>query len=487
MFNDAPRLILALSCLLAASCAGSQERLARQKLTKKTESPMRPPPLRQGPDSNSASSSSKTSREPLSSELSLTSQSTAPECSGLSRLVAHALRENPQLASEFENYRAEVHAISAQRRLPNPVLSFGYYLRSVETRVGPQRARLGLSFSFPWPSKLIAGTDAASARARSAEKRFDALALNVAENVQTAYWRLWQIRAARVLHKEHLTIIESLAESALARVATSQSSLADQQQVNLSAARLEDQILTMVQEERSEEAILRAAAGLALDTPLKTCTLPGQAQPPAESEGELRKSLAQHPLVDALEERALAEEATVRMKKADRLPSFMVGADWIITGGATGANPPDSGKDAVILGGGIQIPLWQSSYSDAVNSAQARAKGARHLKQAQLDRAAAALTAAYVRTVDEARRIHLHERTLIPQADAAYESVIGAYTTGEATIAQTLLAQRDVLELHVQIIEARARHASAWAQLENIVGREVLPSRAALNQQKAKP
>ena len=454
MFNVAPRLILALSCLLAASCAGSQERLARQKLTKKTESPMRPPPLRQGPDSNSASSSSKTSREPLSSELSLTSQSTAPECSGLSRLVAHALRENPQLASEFENYRAEVHAISAQRRLPNPVLSFGYYLRSVETRVGPQRARLGLSFSFPWPSKLIAGTDAASARARSAEKRFDALALNVAENVQTAYWRLWQIRAARVLHKEHLTIIESLAESALARVATSQSSLADQQQVKLSAARLEDQILTMVQEERSEEAILRAAAGLAPDTPLKTCTLPGQAQPPAESEGELRKSLAQHPLVDALEERALAEEATVRMKKADRLPSFMVGADWIITGDATGANPPDSGKD---------------------------------LKQAQLDRAAAALTAAYVRTVDEARRIHLHERTLIPQADAAYESVIGAYTTGEATIAQTLLAQRDVLELHVQIIEARARHASAWAQLENIVGREVLPSRAALNQQKAKP
>lgn len=473
MFNDAPRMILALSCLLAASCAGSQERLARRNLTERSDSTINPS---QEPRLNSASSQSPRLPEPLTPQSDQKIPSEKIACSGLSEFIAHALRESPQLASEFENYRAEVHAISAHRRLPNPVLSFGYYLRSVETRVGPQQARVGLSFSFPWPSKLIAGTDAASAQARAAEQRFNALALDVAANVQTAYWQLWRVRKARLIHKEHLSLIESLAESVLARVATSQTNLAEQQQIGLSAARLEDEILGMNQEERSAEASLRAATSLAPDTPLATCTEPQHALPPAELEKELRQSLAQHPLLDALEERALAADATVRMKAAARLPSFTVGADWILTGDPDGTNPPDSGKDAVVLGGGIQIPLWQGSYGDDVKAAKARAKSARYRKRAQLDRAEAALTAVYSRTVDEARRVFFYQSTLIPQADAAYDSVLGAYTTGEATVAQTLLAQKDVLEIHVQVIEARATHASAWAQLENIVGREVRAS-----------
>ena len=42
--------------------------------------------------------------------------------------------------------------------------AFGYFVRSVETRVGPQRARISLQQAFPWPTRLTAGSDAASGR-----------------------------------------------------------------------------------------------------------------------------------------------------------------------------------------------------------------------------------------------------------------------------------------------------------------------------------
>ena len=71
------------------------------------------------------------------------------------------------------------------------------------------------------------------------------------------------------------------------------------------------------------------------------------------------------------------------------------------------------------------------------------------------------------------RRTALYRGTLVPQAESAYDSVLGAYTVGRGTVAQALLAQRDLLELRVELDRARADHGRAWARLEEIAGREV--------------
>lgn len=48
------------------------------------------------------------------------------------------------------------------RALPDPRLSFGFFINEVETRVGPQRAKIGLQQTFPWIGKLQDRHDAAS-------------------------------------------------------------------------------------------------------------------------------------------------------------------------------------------------------------------------------------------------------------------------------------------------------------------------------------
>ena len=44
--------------------------------------------------------------------------------------------------------------LPAAGALPDPELTYGYFLESVETRVGPQNQKFGLSQKIPWPARL---------------------------------------------------------------------------------------------------------------------------------------------------------------------------------------------------------------------------------------------------------------------------------------------------------------------------------------------
>jgi outer membrane protein TolC len=392
---------------------------------------------------------------------------------GLAGYLRLALERNPEIRAGFERWKASVHRISRSRRLPEPTIGFGYFVESVETRVGPQQARISLQQAFPWPTKLTAGADAASAQARAMQRRFEAQALLVAQRVATAYWNLWQVRAAKAIRREHLEVIRGLSASVRARISTGAASLADLQQIDLVAAGLEDNIHGMEEAERGAEAQLRAAIGVVSAFPVPTPQEPGRADMPMASPAALASLARAHPMVESLGFLAEASEATARAEGADRFPSFTLGTDWIITDEADTPGVKDSGQDAVIVGVGIRIPLWQGSYADSVAAAEADSRAQLAEQSALLDRVEAELATTLANLRDATRRVAIYRGTLVPQAQAAYASVLGAYTVGRATVAQVLLAQRDLLEQRIELERARADHARTWARLEELVGREL--------------
>jgi len=392
---------------------------------------------------------------------------------GLAGYLRIALERNPEIRAGFERWQASVNRISRSRRLPEPTIGFGYFVESVETRVGPQQARISLQQAFPWPTKLTAGTDAASAQARAMQRRFEAQALLVVQRVATAYWNLWQVRATKAIRREHLEVIRGLSASVRARISTGTAILADLQQIDLAAAGIEDNIRGMEEAERGAEAQLRAAIGVASAFPVPTPQEPGRADMPVASSAALASLIHTHPMVESLGFLAEASEATARAEGADKFPSFTVGTDWIITDEAATPGVKDSGQDAVIIGVGIRVPLWQGSYADSVAAAEADSRAQLAEQRALLDRVEAELTTTLANLRDATRRVEIYRGTLVPQAEAAYESVLGAYTVGRGTVAQLLLAQRDLLQQRIEFERARADHARTWARLEELVGREL--------------
>jgi outer membrane protein TolC len=388
---------------------------------------------------------------------------------GVSAYVAAALDNNPEIRAAFERWQASVHGISRARRLPEPMLEFGYGIGSSDTRLGLQQA-------FPWPTKLTAGADAASARARALQREVEAQALTVKRRVATAYWDLWQIRSTTAILHRHLDVLRGLSESVGARISTGMATLADLQQIDLAAARLEDTISGMNEAERTAEAALRATIGVQGELAVPTSRPPEMAALPAATTGELAHAARTHPMIASLGLMAEAAESTARAEAADRFPGFTIGAEWMRSGGEAMTGGSASGRDSVIVGVGIMLPVWQRNYRDSVASARADAQAELAAQRALSDRAIAELESALSGVRDAVRRVGLYRNTLFPQAESVYESVLGAYTAGLGSVAQTLLAQRDLLELRIELDRARADHARAWARLEDVTGREVEPA-----------
>ena len=72
----------------------------------------------------------------------------------LEKLLTYAAYHNPELEAAFDRWKAALEKIPQVRALPDPRLTYAYYIENVETRVGPQRHRLDLSQTFPWFGKL---------------------------------------------------------------------------------------------------------------------------------------------------------------------------------------------------------------------------------------------------------------------------------------------------------------------------------------------
>ena len=393
----------------------------------------------------------------------------------LNSYLAFAVARSPELRASFERWKAATMRISRARRMPEPVIKYSYFIRSVETRVGPQNHRLSLMQSFPWPTALSAGADAASAAARAAQRRFDAEALDVKQAVADAYWRLWLLHEDHRLKNEHDLVLETLAGSVRGRVRTGDASLADLNQVELGIARHHDHHGAHREAARVAAAeLLRAIGASSRGEPLMASDTPFEGVP-VDGNEVLRRAARQHPRIEAAELMASSSESQVRAQAAERAPSLLAGLDWIVTGKAPAA-VEKSGQDAVIVTAGLSVPLWGRSYRDAMGAA--RAEGAAHLadRDAAMYAADAQLEAALAAVRDAQRRIDLYRNTLIPQAETTFQSVLGGYQSGRSTVASALLAQKDLLELQLELARSRSRHARAWAVLEAVVGRPVKPT-----------
>lgn len=284
--------------------------------------------------------------------------------------LAYATERNPELRASYERWRASVHRISPSRRLPDPMLEFGVFVWNSGDNAGLTPARVGIRQEFPWPTKLTAGADAASAEARAFQRRFEAQLLDLRQRVTEAYFRLWLIRRTRTIEQEQLEILRGLSESALGQVATGAAALADQQQIDLTAARLEDAIAALDQQERAAQGQLRAVVGAppGVDTP--TEEEPTGMALPAETDEALRQAVLDHPFIESFALMGEAADAAARGQRADRLPGFAVGVEWM-------RMPGEMGTSAIMPSVGIRLPLWQGSYREGIRAAEAEASAQR--------------------------------------------------------------------------------------------------------------
>jgi cobalt-zinc-cadmium efflux system outer membrane protein len=387
--------------------------------------------------------------------------------------VTYAHEHSPALRAAFEKWRAAVARIPQARRLPEPMLDYGYFVQSIETRVGSQRQRFGISQSFPWPVKLTAGAGAASLAARSAERDFEAASLALTRQVADAYWRLWLIERTREIDEEQRTVLKQDEAVTQALLEVGRASLANFEQIALSLSRIEDALAGLDEQERAAGAALVAAVGAPAGTSTPVDAKAPVVVLPDETQEALLQAALSHPRVQAPALMASASEELARAAAADRYPGFTLGGQYIQTNAIPGSSVVGNGKDAIIASIGVKLPLWQGIYSAEIEQARAESASYQAREAEARDRATADVVSALSRVRDAVRRVLLYRDQLIPQAETAYNSTLAGYRVGNMTVASVLIAERDLLDLRLGLRQELARWAESWARLEEVVGRNV--------------
>ena len=421
---------------------------------------------------------------PIKTEvLGITQTATIPEQTDVSTLFAETLElpnlirvavdRNPKVKAAKARWQATIEQYPQVTALPDPMFMYGYFLRSVETRVGPQRHRVSFSQAFPYPGTL----DAAGAVVKKAVEiervKHEQIIRDLIVELKLSYHELAYLQRAVELTRQNHRLIASILAIATTRYAEGKAILNDVLKAQSQLAQLEYDLVLLAELQRVEHANINGILSVPSTTPLGA-TLPVAYEPldvvlaaiekqALSKRQELR--IAALTIEKATKGIALAELQTKPMLKFDLMT--------VETGEALMFDAPGSGKNPFSIGFGVTIPWSSLKNSSKVREARQNHETVTANKRALEDETKVALQKIYFRLENARRLVELYETTLIPQAGAAIEIAETWHQEGPKSIAGFLETQSVWLNFNLARLRAIADYQQNLARLEKLVGGKI--------------
>jgi outer membrane protein TolC len=384
--------------------------------------------------------------------------------------LGYAERNNAALKSIFEQFRAAAEEVPQARALPDPRLTYGYFLQEVETRVGPQRQKFGIMQTFPWFGELEAQTDAATAAAKAASRRYDAERLKLFYQVKDVFYEYVYLARAVEITRQNLELLKHFEEVARIKYMAAAGSHPDVIRAQVQLATLEDNLRSV--EELRQPIVDSLNAILNRD---RNLPLPWPTRDPFSQLGLDRNKIivmlqVNNPELQAMDFEITAAQSRIEVAKKKFYPDISLGVDWIQTDHARMSGMDDSGKDPVIAMFSINLPIWGDSYKAAHRQAKARMRKASADKiQRQNDITAQASKVLY-KFEDSNRKATLYSDTLIPKAKEMLQASETAYQAGTLDFLSLIDAQQTLLNFELLYERSVTNNLQSLAQLDMLVG-----------------
>ena len=391
----------------------------------------------------------------------------------LPRLIQVAVARNPKVKAAKARWQATIEQYPQVTALPDPMFMYGYYARSVETRVGPQRHRISFSQSFPYPGTLDAAGEVVKKAIEIERVKHEQVIRDLIVELKLSYHELAYLQRAVELTQQNHELVASILTIATARYAEGKATLNDVLKAQSQLAQLEYDLILLAELQRVEYANINGILSIPSSTLLGVTvavpyapldvTLADVEKQALSKRQELR--IAALNVEKATEGIVLAELQTKPMLKFDLMA--------IETGKALMIDAPDSGKDPFTIGFGVTVPWSSLKNSSKVREAQQNREASTANKLVLEDETEVALRKIYFRLENARRLVELYETTLIPQAGAAIEVAEEWHQEGAKSITGFLETQSVWLNFNLARLRAIADYQQNVARLEQLVGGKI--------------
>ena len=273
---------------------------------------------------------------------------------------------NPEIKANHQAYLAIIEKSKQVTVLPDPKVSLGYFISPVETRVGPQQAKISISQSMPWFGTLETKGMVFEEKAKAQLQLVDEVKNKLHFDVKSTWYELYELERIIELTKENLTILKIYDNLALSRYEVAQTSLVDVIRVQLQIKQNENELLALENQRIPLSAKFNSLLNRDTQSEIQISnTLPTVNNPAYES--HVVDSLFE--LTPRFQHLKYQKISVNRLQEVARLsgkPSFNLGLDYGMVARRTDMDVPDNGKNIFMPMVSFSLPLNRKKYQAMV-------------------------------------------------------------------------------------------------------------------------
>lgn len=279
-----------------------------------------------------------------------------------------AAQNNPGLKAAYIEYEAALQKVPQMNTLPDPVLSFGYFVLPAETRVGPQQAKISLTQMFPWFGTLKAQGDVAALLAEARFQSFVEARNQLYLRVASAYYPLYELRDWIQIEQDNIEILESYKNIATRKFENGTASMVDVLRADILLKDAQTNLEILKEKEKPLVTVFNNLLNHRVDETVFIGDTLGTNIRPFDF---IRDSLVTvNPMLKALDLKLQAGKAAELAAYKQGLPKLGVGLDYVVVGERGEVSIPDNGKDIIMPMVSISIPIFRGKYNASVKEAR---------------------------------------------------------------------------------------------------------------------
>ena len=396
--------------------------------------------------------------------------SPATRAQSLEDYLIQAGENNPVLKAEFTKYLASLEQVPQVTALPDPDLSFGYFISPIETRVGPQQSRIGLTQMFPWFGTLSAKGDVAAEQAKSQFEVFEEARNRLFFQVKQQWYKLYFLYHSISILEENIEILQTFENLSLQRYETAQVSQVDVLRVQIEKEDLQVQLELLKDQLITSEVMFNEFLNRDKNLSVKIADTLAISPIPIDEAALSQRILSRNPRLSQLDYQAVSAQRSIDAAKKSGMPQFGLGFDYIFTGERTDLNPPGNGDDAFVVKLGVKIPLWRSKYKAQEKQAKLNYRSIQDRQLAVENSLTTDLEKALRDLRDAERRDKLYKDIQIRRTRQAIDILLEEYTSSSTAFEELLRLQQKLLRFQLAQKQAVVDQNIAVAYLQYLSG-----------------
>ncbi|WP_298350582.1 TolC family protein [uncultured Dokdonia sp.] len=368
----------------------------------------------------------------------------------LQSYIQEAEANNPEIQAFELRYNIAEEKVNEANWIPNTEVSAGYFVSEPETRVGAQRARIGVKQMLPWFGTITARENYATAMADAEYVEITIAKRKLALSVAQSYYRLYSIRAKQAVLDENIQLLETYERLALTSVEVGKASAVDVLRLQIRQNELQQQKEVLEEEFTAEQT---AFNNLLNRESMMTVDVVPEMEIPKEDPFYDNEALALNPELlkyDKLYESVAQSEL---LNQRESLPMIGFGVDYLPVTERSDVNFSDNGKDVLMPMVSVSIPIFNNRYKSISRQNELRQQEIETQREQRLNVLESAFAKAQSQR-NQARIAYNTQSRNLKQAQDAEEILVKNYETGTIDFNDVLDIQELQLKFQMNQIES---------------------------------